>query len=416
MSEHDQVNAAQAMSDGPAALVLSGGGARAAYQIGVLRAISEMLPNRHCTPFPIICGTSAGALNAAALATSADSFGVGVDKLHDVWANFSSSQVYRTDWQGVLGSAFRWLSNLALGLFNKTVPVSLLNNAPLAELLREIIDLKQLPRMIDSGYLHALCITACSYSRGDSVNFYQGAPQLSDWHRARRRGRRTLLSHEHLMASSAIPLIFPAVDVAGEYYGDGALRQLAPISPALHLGASRVLVIGAGTGVGSAAKSPVMSYPSLAQIIGHIMSSSFVDSLEMDLERMHRINHTVSILPPERLATTSLKPVNYMVISPQLDKLERLAAQYAHTLPASIQLFVRGSGMFKKSGSNLLSYLIFEAPFTKALIELGYSEAKEREAELKTFLFPANLADQDAGNSTVLNFRRPSQSETGSSA
>lgn len=416
MSEHDQVNAAQAMSDGPAALVLSGGGARAAYQIGVLRAISEMLPNRHCTPFPIICGTSAGALNAAALATSADSFGVGVDKLHDVWANFSSSQVYRTDWRGVLGSAFRWLSNLALGLFNKTVPVSLLNNAPLAELLREIIDLKQLPRMIDSGYLHALCITACSYSRGDSVNFYQGAPQLSDWHRARRRGRRTLLSHEHLMASSAIPLIFPAVDVAGEYYGDGALRQLAPISPALHLGASRVLVIGAGTGVGSAAKSPVMSYPSLAQIIGHIMSSSFVDSLEMDLERMHRINHTVSILPPERLATTSLKPVNYMVISPQLDKLERLAAQYAHTLPASIQLFVRGSGMFKKSGSNLLSYLIFEAPFTKALIELGYSEAKEREAELKTFLFPANLADQDAGNSTVLNFRRPSQSETGSSA
>ncbi|MES3041232.1 MAG: patatin-like phospholipase family protein [Pseudomonadota bacterium] len=398
-------------SQGPAALVLSGGGARAAYQIGVLRAISEMLPSRHSTPFPIICGTSAGALNAAALATCADSFGNGVDKLHDVWSNFSSAQVYRTDWPGVLGSAMRWLSNLAFGLFNKTIPVSLLNNAPLAQLLREIVDLKQLPRMIDEGHLHALCITACSYSRGDSVNFYQGVSQLSDWQRARRRGRRTLLSHEHLMASSAIPLIFPAVDVAGEYYGDGALRQLAPISPALHLGASRILVIGAGTGAGSAAKSPVMSYPSLAQIIGHIMSSSFIDSLEMDLERMHRINHTVSILPQELLATTPLKPVKYMVISPQLDKLEVLAARYAHTLPASIQLFVRGSGMFKKSGSNLLSYLIFEAPFTQALIDLGYTEAKEREVELRAFLQPGIELDAEVqSSSTVLNFRRPPQS------
>jgi len=408
MSVTDINSVESAHNHGPAALVLSGGGARAAYQIGVLRAISEMLPNRHSTPFPIICGTSAGALNAAALATCADSFGSGVDKLQDVWSNFSSNQVYRTDWPGVLGSAMRWLSNLAFGLFNKTIPVSLLNNSPLAQLLREVVDLKQLPHMIDNGHLHALCITACSYSRGDSVNFYQGAPQLTDWHRARRRGRRTLLSHEHLMASSAIPLIFPAVDVAGEYYGDGALRQLAPISPALHLGASRILVIGAGTGAGSAAKSPVMSYPNLAQIIGHIMSSSFVDSLEMDLERMHRINHTVSILPPDLLATTPLKPVKYLVISPQLDKLEVLAARYAHTLPASIQLFVRGSGMFKKSGSNLLSYLIFEAPFTKALIDLGYTEAKEREVELRAFLQPET--EQDAASaSTVLNFRRPPQ-------
>ena len=410
MSVSDIHSLDQPVDQGPAALVLSGGGARAAYQIGVLRAISEMLPNRNSTPFPIICGTSAGALNAAALATCADSFGTGVDKLYEVWSSFSSAQVYRTDWPGVLASAFRWLSNLAFGLFNKTIPVSLLNNAPLAALLREVADLKQLPHMIAEGHLHALCITACSYSRGDSVSFYQGAAELNDWQRARRRGRRTLLSNDHLMASSAIPLVFPAVDVAGEYYGDGALRQLAPISPALHLGASRILVIGAGTGAGTAAKSPVMSYPSLAQIIGHIMSSSFTDSLEMDLERMHRINHTVSVLPPELVAKTPLKPVQYLVISPQLDKLEALAARYAHTLPASIQLFVRGSGMFKKSGSNLLSYLIFEAPFTKALIELGYTEAKEREVELRAFLQPGfDLEAQTPHHGTVLNFRRPPQ-------
>lgn len=391
-------------SAGQSALVLSGGGARAAYQVGVLQAIAEMLPSQHGSPFQIICGTSAGAINASGLAVHADSFQQGVQRLHKVWSEFHCHQVFRTDWHGVLGSAFRWLANLSMGWFNRTRPVSLMDNSPLGDLLRSTIDLGRLPGMIDEGHLRALCITACSYTRGDSVSFFQGDNTLEDWHRARRRGRRAILSHDHLLASSAIPLVFPAVDLAGEYYGDGALRQLAPISPALHLGAQRLLIIGAGSNTRSSRRDSLGSYPSLAQIIGHIMSSSFIDSLEMDLERMVRINKTVGLLHEAGHGDSSaLKPVEYLMISPSADQLEELAARYAHTLPRSIRMFVRGSGMFKRAGSNLLSYLIFEGPYTRALIDLGYQEAKARSAEIRAFILPDIQA-----SSTVVNFRRGS--------
>ncbi|PQA48950.1 patatin-like phospholipase family protein [Amnimonas aquatica] len=384
---------------GATALVLSGGGARAAYQVGVLQAIADMMPPACGNPFPIICGTSAGALNAANLAVHAACFQEGVEHLREVWSNFDSSQVYRTDWPGVLSSAIRWLSNLSLGLFNKTAPVSLLDNQPLAALLTRSLDLQRLPASIQAGHLRALCITACSYTRGDSVSFYQGDSDLEDWGRARRRGHRCELGINHLMASSAIPLLFPAVELDGEYYGDGALRQLAPVSPALHLGARRILVIGSGASGGSQGRRMTSGYPSLAQIIGHIMSSSFVDSLEMDLERLHRINQTVSLLPSE--ASTLLRPVQYMVLAPPISRIEELAARYAHTLPRSIRFFVRGSGMFKRAGSNLLSYLLFEAPYAQALMDLGYADAQAREVELREFLRP-DLAPP----SNVVAFRK----------
>jgi len=389
---------------GPTALVLSGGGARAAYQVGVLQAISEMMPESCGNPFPIICGTSAGAINAASLAVHAACFSEGVSYLRDVWSGFESAQVYRTDWPGVLGSAIRWLSNLAFGLFNKKAPVSLLDNAPLRRLLADNLDLRRLPASIQAGHLRALCLTACSYTRGDSVSFFQGSDDLENWSRSRRRGMRSELTLEHLMASSAIPLLFPAVNIDDEYYGDGALRQLAPVSPALHLGARRILVIGAGSTGGDRTRRMGNSYPNLAQIIGHIMTSSFVDSLEMDLERLHRINHTLTLLPPEVSGSTDLRPVEYMVLTPQLTRIEELAARYAHTLPRSIGYFVRGSGMFKRTGSNVLSYLLFEAPYTQALMELGYSEAKEREVELRDFLRPDLVP-----RSNVVAFRKTEQ-------
>ncbi len=389
---------------GPTALVLSGGGARAAYQVGVLQAISEMMPESCGNPFPIICGTSAGAINAANLAVHAACFSEGVNHLRDVWSGFDCSQVYRTDWPGVVGAALRWLSNLAFGMFNKKAPVSLLDNSPLRQLLGDNVDLRRLSSSIQAGHLRALCLTVCSYSRGDSVSFFQGAEDLSDWARARRRGQRCELSMDHLMASSAIPLLFPAVSIDDEYYGDGALRQLAPVSPALHLGARRILVIGAGSTSGDHTRRMASSYPSLAQIIGHIMTSSFVDTLEMDLERMHRINQTLGLLSPEAAETTALKPVQYMVLTPQLARIEELAARYAHTLPRSIGYFVRGSGMYRRSGSNLLSYLLFEAPYTQALMDLGYNEAREREVELREFLRP-DLAPR----SNVVAFRKTDQ-------
>lgn len=386
---------------GSTALILSGGGARAAYQVGALQAIADMMPTACGNPFPIICGTSAGALNATALAVHAACFSEGVDRLRSVWAGFDSSQVYRTDWPGVLSSALRWLSNLALGMFNKTRPVSLLDNSPLQQLLSQTLDLKRLPASIHAGHLRALCLTMCSYTRGDSVSFFQGADNLEEWSRSRRRGERCELGVPHLMASAAIPLLFPAVNIDGEYYGDGALRQLAPISPALHLGARRVLVIGAGSNQGGQPRRATPGYPSLAQIIGHIMTSSFVDSLEMDLERMHRINRTLSLLEREGHQHAQLKPVKSLVLMPEATEIEELAARHAHTLPRSISYFVRGSGMFKKAGSNLLSYLLFESPYTQALMDLGYREAKVREVELRDFLRP-----ELAPPSNIISFRK----------
>ncbi len=387
----------------PTALVLTGGGARAAYQVGALRAINEFMPPYCGNPFSIICGTSAGGLNAVGLAVNAACFGDGVAKLEEIWGNFSCDQVFRTDWPGVLDSAFRWLTNLAMGMFNRAEPVSLLNNAPLAALLAKTLNLKCLPSIIESGHLRALCITACSYSRGDSTSFYQGSPDLEDWHRARRRGIKTNIEIEHLMASAAIPLLFPSVRINNEYYGDGALRQLAPVSPALHLGARRILVIGSGRGDSTNVRRMSDGYPSLAQILGHIMNSSFIDSLEMDLERMSRINKTLGLLTPEQLAAhTTLRPVEHLVLSPSVERLEELASRYAHELPRSIRLFVRGSGMFKRAGSNLLSYLLFERSYTRAVMQLGYEDARERELELRQFLQP-----ELAPHSNILSFQRP---------
>lgn len=384
-------------------LVLTGGGARAAYQVGALKAIAEMMPSACGNPFAIICGTSAGALNAACLATNSACFSSGVNQLHDIWSTFSSDQVYRTDWPGVLASAGRWLANLTLGLFNKSAPVALLDNSPLLKLLASQVDMTRIPAAIHAGHLRALCITACSYTRGDSVSFFQGTSDIQEWSRARRRGERTELNINHLMASSAIPLLFPAVTLDNEFYGDGALRQLAPLSPALHLGARRILVIGSGLhDKKEAVARTSMSYPSLANIIGQIMSSSFVDTLEMDIERLHRINHTLSLLPPETPEDmTSLHPVQYMVLSPSVSQVEALAMRHAQTLPKSIGFFVRGSGMHRRSGSNVLSYLLFEARYTQDLIALGYADAQAKAEQLREFLKP-DLAPP----SNLLAFRR----------
>lgn len=380
------------------ALVLSGGGARAAYQVGALQAISDMMPVDCGNPFPIICGTSAGAINASGLAVNGACLQEGVDALKNVWSNFHSAQVYRTDWPGVLSSAMRWLMNLAFGLFNNDVPVSLLNNAPLRDLLSHTLELHRLNATIEAGHLRALCITACSYSSGDSVSFFQGASDLQPWQRARRRGIRSEIMVDHLMASSAIPLLFPSVHLQNEYYGDGALRQLAPVSPALHLGAERILIIASGVQNREQRRPATSQYPSLAEIIGHIMSSSFIDSLEMDIERMHRINKTVSLLPEN---TTTLRPVEYLILSPSLSSIEELAAQFASSLPSSIRSFVRGSGMFRRAGSNALSYLLFESDYTQALINLGYRETRAREVELRDFLRPDTVQ-----RSNVVSLRR----------
>lgn len=293
-------------------LILTGGGARAAYQVGVLQAISQILweagwrPARN--PFDIICGTSAGAINAVALACRADNFGEGVQKLLDVWENFRVEQVYRADSLGVLRSGARWLSLLSFGwLLRKwraAPPASLLDNTPLVGLLHRMLDLPRLDAAMSDGLLHALAVTASSYTAGNHITFYQTAADIAPWVRMQRIALQDQIGVEHLLASSAIPFIFPAVPLYlgshREFCGDGSMRQLAPISPAIHLGASRVLVVGAGRLSEPTRDTPGQArYPSLAQIAGHAMSSIFLDSLAVDIERLNRINLTLSMLPEQ---------------------------------------------------------------------------------------------------------------------
>src|SRR6266436_1546 len=241
-------------------VILSGGGARAAYQIGVLRAIARILGRGSPLPFRVICGTSAGAVNAALLGANADSFSRGAART-----------------------------------------VSMLDSAPLRSLLRRELDLDRVAVHIAAGRLHALAINATSYTTGHALTFFQGAPTIEPWQRIRRRGERAIISVDHLLASSAIPFIFPAARVGDDYYADGSVRQIAPLSPALHLGARRMLVIAVGQFIGQQpspgqAHKP-LRYPSFAQVAGHALSSIFLDNLGADLERLQRLNRVLGLVP-----------------------------------------------------------------------------------------------------------------------
>lgn len=367
-------------------VILTGGGARAAYQVGVLWAISRLLPRNAPNPFPIICGTSAGAINAAALAINATGFRAGVGRLMAVWRNFHVDQVYRSDPAGVFVSGARWMAALLVGGLGKHNPVSLLDNSPLAELLRKKLEVKYIQESIDRGALSALSITASGYSSGQSVTFYQGVPTLSPWKRARRLGIPTQIGLDHLLASSAIPFVFPAVKINREYFGDGSMRQFAPISPALHLGAERVLVVGVALAEeGRRVKSE--GYPSLAEIAGHALNSIFLDGMEVDLERLQRINKTINMVPPKVLEKSELflHHVDVLVISPS-ETIESIAAKHVHSLPRTIRFLLRGVGATRRSGSNFASYLLFEKPFCRELMDLGYHDAMSLKQEILKFL------------------------------
>lgn len=383
------------LADHETGLLLSGGGARAAYQVGALRAVARILGRDRRVPFPVICGTSAGAINAAAIAVHADDFRQGVARLLRLWRRIDVESVYEADFATVSKHGLRWLAAVVRGGTGPQKAVSMLDNAPLRRLLTRRLDLDRLDRQVKTGALRALGINATSYTSGTAITFYQGSLSVAPWRRARRRGVSVPMTIAHLMASTAIPFIFPAVKLGRDWYMDGSVRQISPLAPALHLGARRVLVIAVGRLAGPA-PGPVAStaprYPSFAQTAGHALTSIFLDNLSADLERMMQINRVVSLAPPQELARRGLgeRHVDAFVLAPSAD-ISELALRHAHRLPGGVRALLRGLGGTKGNGAALTSYLLFDPVFCRALLALGYADAMARRDELEAFLGGASV-------------------------
>jgi NTE family protein len=365
----------------PTGLLLSGGGARAAYQIGVLRGVAEILPSNAPNPFNVISGTSAGALNAALLATHAPRLRTGVRTLEHIWKNLSSEKVYTPQSSTLLKSA----SNVLLSMLSSKaseISVAILDNSPLTSLLERVINFERIQRNIDLGYLDALGITASAYDTGESVSFYQAVQGIADWQGPHRIGRRTELQLKHLAASSAIPIIFPAVKIDDRYFGDGSVRQLAPTSTAIHLGARRLFAIGVSANRSKPrVQSEASTQPTLTQILGHIMNSAFVDTLENDLEFLQHMNALVPHVPmrARRMHGIEVSHIELLEIAPSVE-LNDLALDYYDELPKSMARYIKKSG----SGS-LLSLILFEPGFCNALLQLGYADALAKREEIAAF-------------------------------
>ncbi len=373
------------------ALVLPGGGARGAYQVGVLRAIAERI-SPGANPFPVVCGVSAGAINAASLASHAHEFERGVKRLEEFWSSMYCARIYRTDALSVLRTALQWAFSLPLGGRIVPHPESLLDNRPLHRFLSKTLQLEGIDTAIRTGSLRGVAVTASAYTSASAISFFQGRPELEPWERARRSGVRTELTVPHLLASAALPLIFPAQRLGNEYFGDGGMRTLTPLSPAIHLGADRVLVISTRDERPDPSPEQPVPYPSLGEIGGYLLDTIFMDTLNADLHRLNRINHTLSLVPPERVQETGLKPIESLVIRPSRD-LRVLTAEHVRDIPRAVRLLLRSLGGWGRDW-RLASYLLFEAPYCQALIELGYRDGLAMEEPLRRFLCsqPANAA------------------------
>ncbi len=367
------------------ALVLSGGGARAAYQVGVLKAVCELLPAQQASPFQVFCGTSSGALNVTRLACHAENFAGSVQALELLWSELKSRDVHRVGYCHLLNSALKLLASF----FHHGKPaghsLSLLDNTPLREMLEQHIDLQRLEVMINQGHLHALCISALGYSSGRNLFFFQGGKEIQPWNASKRQGVNCQVKYDHIMASMALPTIFPSVRINREYFGDGALRQTAPLSAALHLGADRLFVIGVTGGAGKAPERELVVHsPTLAQVMGQLINSAFIDSLNEDMTMLKRFNSMAECMSESQRKQLQIKPVKLLVIEPTV-KFDQLAAQYIKYLPRSMQTLLRITGADLSDSSNLASYVLFEKEYCKELIRYGYADGMRQADEILDF-------------------------------
>lgn len=366
-----------------AALVLPGGGARGAYQVGVLKAIGKIAADRG-NPFEVICGTSAGAINAVVLASHAHEPRVGVERLEQFWSTMHCDRVYRTDAWTVVKSGLRWALSLGLGGRLISHPRSLLDNRPLRNFLEPRLRLEGIQAAIDSGALRGLSVTASGYTCAAAISFYQGSAEIEPWSRARRHGRPTEIGVSHLLASAALPLLFPAERIGNEFFGDGGMRMLAPLSPAIHLGADRILVISTRDEKPDPPPSSPAPYPSLGEIGGYLLDTIFMDTLNADLNRLRRINRTLELLPEERRVECGLKRIESMVIRPSRD-LREVTHDHVAEIPPAVRLLLRTLGGWGRDW-RMASYLLFDSNYCRELIRLGYEDGLQASDRLEHFL------------------------------
>jgi NTE family protein len=365
-------------------LVLSGGGARGAYQAGVLQAISEIAQSQRIQrPFQIFSGVSAGAINTAYLAAGAESFSLSTKNLVQLWSNISSEQVFYTDAVHLGKIGLKWMGELSFGGLTGTTPgKALLDTSPLRELLINNLAFSQIQDNIDKGFIHATSVTAVDYQTSTAITFVQGQKNLPTWQRSRRLSENAILSADHIMASSAIPMLFPPIKVKDRYFGDGCVRNMAPCSPAIHLGATKLIVVGVRrqtTDVLDFSSAPMMAPPSVAKVFNVLLNAVLLDGVELDIERLKRINDFIKQVPKNASGGISFKPVEYVWIHPSED-LGLLAREKAHKLPKVIRYLLKGLGPLEDA-AEIISYLMFEKEFTQKLIEIGYEDGiKQKES------------------------------------